>query len=147
VSTKILDQAVTFPDKIDEPLWTYAFAGGDFTDETVTTTPTVFGNALLLDVPSWVNQISVFTVGLFQLTNTSGADVLMVSGVEIDGEVQHAQSHEAVNNQTQVMTCARVANLIGVAGSSITVQMECSISTGTNTANKGEVNGIVVGSR
>ncbi len=54
---------------------------------------------------------------------------------------------KALMDQTQTLTTTRVTNLAGVAGASITIQMECWLSTGTNTANKGHVNGVVVGSR
>lgn len=144
---KIDDLAVTFPDKIDDPIWSTAITGGLFQNATITTTLTVFGETLTVDVPAWVDQVSIFALGIFQLTNTSGGDVLMTAGVEIAGEVQQGRSHEAVNNQTQVMSTARVANLIGVAGSSITVQMACQISTGTNTTNNGGIYGMAVGSR
>jgi len=143
---KIPDLAITFPDKIDDPIWSTAFGDRLFSNETIDTTPTSYGS-LSVDIPSWVDQIAVFALGHFQLTNTSGGDVLMSMGIEIDGEVQGGHSHEAVNNQTQVMSDARIANLIGVAGSSITVDMEVSISTGTNSSNGATINGIIVGTR
>lgn len=144
---KIPDLAVTFPDKIDDPIWVTTASGGDFNNETITTTPTVFGQSFSIAVPAWVDQVSVLAIGHFQLTNTSGGDVLMSCGVEIDGEVTGGFSHEAVNNQTQVMAVSRSADLIGLAGSSFTVQMECSISTGTNTSNVGRVRALVIGTR
>lgn len=146
VTDTIEDLAVTFPDKLDDPTWSTTFGGLLFHNETVTTTPTSFGT-LLVDVPAWVNAVSVFAHGYFQLSNTSGSTVLMSAGVEIAGEVEGGNSQSCANNETEVMNFFRVANLIGLAGSSFFVDAEVSISSGTNASNHASIAGIVVGHR
>ena len=123
-----------------------SFFSSVFTNVTVTTTRTTFGD-LTVAIPSWVDQISVFAIGNFQLTNTSGGDVLMTAAVEIDGQVVDEDNHEAVDNQTQVLTNFAVLNAGGVAGSSISIDLRVVISTGTNTSNRATVGGIIVGTR
>lgn len=145
-TAKIPDQAVTFPDKIDDPIWSTTFGTFSAANETITTTRTIFISETV-DVPAWVDQLSVFVAGTLQLTNTSGGDVLMQVASFVDGAGGGGVNHEAVNNQTQTTTDFTVVNVAGVAGSSILVELEASVSTGTNTDNRMYIYGIAVGTR
>lgn len=143
----IQDLAVTFPDKIDAPIWSHAFGThAAFSNESLSTTFQTFKD-LTVDVPAWVDQVAVFAVGRFQITNTSGAEVAVYPGIEIDGEVQGGVTFEVPDSSTKSMMMFRVSNLSGVAGASFTITMEVALSTGTNSANFGLIGGIAVGGR
>jgi len=146
VTAKIPDLAVTFPDKIDDPVWSTTFQGRAFTNESLDTTFQTFTD-ITFDVPSWVDNVSVFAMGRFQITNTSGSDYTVYPGIEIEGEVRGGVSQFVPNNSTQSMMMSRVDDLIGVAGSTLAVTMEVALSAGSNSANFGIINGIVVGTR
>lgn len=146
-TAKIPDLAVTFPDKIDSPIWSAAFGALLFHNVSLTTTPTVFGS-VDIDIPAWVDQVAIFAVGVFQITNTSGAEVSVFPGIEIDGDVVGGQTHEIPDSSTKTVgPILDTQNSAGVAGSTITVSMEVFLSTGTNSANFGRIAGIAVGTR
>jgi len=145
-TAKIPDMAVTFPDKIDDPIWSTTFQGRAFTNESLDTTFQTFDD-ITFDVPSWVDSVSVLAIGRFQITNTSGSDYTVYPGIEIEGEVQGGVTQFVANNTTEAMMMSRVDNLIGVAGSTLSVTMEVALSAGSNSANFGIINGIVVGTR
>ena len=97
-------------------------------------------------IPSWVGIIHVFAIATLQLTNTSGGDVLMNVSCRVNDENDGAANHEAVNNQTQVMEHNEAVS-ISTPGSTVQISNYSSISTGTNTSNKGRTYVIVLGER
>ena len=145
-TAKIPDLAVTFPDKIDDPIWVYSDSASLFVNATITTTESSFGD-LSFDVPAWVDAVTITAIGHFQLSNNSGGTINMQAVVEIDEDSVGAYSHSVTNNQTQLMTPTRVRSLIGVAGSTITCSLVVSVNSGSNTSNVGRMRVIVVGTR
>lgn len=139
----IQDLAVTFPDKIDDPIWVTTFGTFTASNETITTTRTTFVSEVV-DVPAWVDQVSVFLFGALQ-ASTSSTQLLNIATI-VDGVGGGGTSHEA-QSQTQITFDVTVANLAGVAGSSITVELEAFVSSGTNASNQMYLYGFVVGQR
>jgi len=107
----------------------------------------LFDYTTTVDVPAWVDVVSVFADPTFQLTNTSGSDILMSLSTFIDGGRFGFTSHEAVNNQTQSLTLSYGADLTGVAGSSVTVGMRVLIQGASNSDNHGILSGLMIGRR
>lgn len=143
---KIPDLAVTFPDKIDDPFWNYSTSQRLFTNETVTTTPTSFG-LLPIEVPTWVDTVTVFALGTFQISNTSGGTINAQAAAEIEEDAQGASSASVANNETVHLSVHRVRSLVGVAGSTINCSLEVSVNSGTNTSNIGNMSVVVIGAR
>ena len=141
---ELADLAVTV-DKANDPLFGFAGEGDPWSNETLTTTDQEL-SSLTVDIPTWVGRIFVTGIALFQLTNTSGSDVLMTVSCRVNDADNFRASHEAVNNQTQVVTHFEVVGL-SAPGSSVKISTYAKISTGTNTANQGRVWANVLGER
>ena len=145
-TAKIPDLAVTFPDKIDNPIWVTAFGTFTASNVSITTTETTQISETV-DVPAWVDQVSVFLVGILQLTNTSGSNYDAIFATFADGVGGGGIQQNFPNNENTSMVDATVANLAGVAGSSITVEATSRLSSGTNSSNQHYVYGFAVGLR
>lgn len=144
---KIADLAVTFPDKIDDPIFSAVGESARFHNVSFTTTLTEWA-ALAFDLPAWVNQIFVFAVATGQMTNSSGGQQDLViatgfEGVEPFDEQQTAVLDGDVGSITHVQTFATP----GVAGATVTVEIWAKVTNSTNSSNNGEVNAILVGTR
>lgn len=145
VTSKIPDLAVTFPDKIDDPTWVRAFFGVVFQNTTLTTSVQTY--SIVVDVPAWVDALSVLAIGALQMTNTSGSTVELIADVDIETASAGAWTVSIPNNSVGQLRPLSVTNVIGVAGSSITVSVDVRLSSGTNASNFGSVYGIAIGRR
>lgn len=143
-TAKIPDLAVTFPDKIDNPSLATAFeAAGSLL---VTTTPTAFSTTI--DVPAWADSAAVFAIAQLQVSNTTGAGFNAQVRCSVDGNpASGALSTTIQNNTTGSAIDFQRINLIGVAGSTITVSATCSINAGSPAESYVHVGGVAVFSR
>ena len=144
---KIPDLAVTFPDKIDDPFWV-AVAESDLFHNVTLTTDNTLQSSATVEVPAWVDQVFVFAVGKAQMFNSSGGDQQIVIHLAFDGgEPTGAEQQTIPNGDTGSITQVQTFSTVGVAGSTFAVDIYAEVSTGTNSANNGEVNAILVGTR
>ena len=147
---KILDLAVTFPDKIDDPFYMAIGESARFHNVALTTTLTQQA-VLSFSVPAWVNQVFLFSVSTAQMTNSSGGDQQIVVATGFEGAPSESRSLR--QNQTvpdnDVGSVAHVQTFAtaGVAGATVTVEIHALVSPGTNSSNNGEVNAILIGTR
>jgi hypothetical protein len=145
-TAKIPDLAVTFPDKIDDPIWSSTFYSVAFHNASLTTTETTHGTATF-DAPAWVDEVSVFAVATVQMTNSSGGSQTLIFDLDIATPAGGGLNLTVPDSSTLSGSLAQVASLIGVAGSTVTVSLQTWLNTGTNSANFGIIGGIVVGTR
>ena len=145
-TAKIPDLAVTFPDKIDDPFWNHAEYKTLAHNSTVTTTLGSLG-ALSFDVPAWVDSVTVFAVGNFQVSNSSGGTISAFARIEILDDVPGVYTTTVPNNQTAIIPIHRAASFVGVAGSTLEVDLSASVSTGSNSTNFGTLQISVIGTR
>ena len=144
---KIPDLAITFPDKIDDPIWVDVAYDIALLNESLTTTPQTFDGPTLT-VPAWVDNISVLFIGTFQMTNSSGGNQNAIMDVDLDGsEAGGGVTFTLANNATNNFTLSQVASLNGVSGSTVTSKMDAWLSTGTNSSNFGVMSIIGIGTR
>ena len=148
VSTaKIPDLAVTFPDKIDDPIWVDVAYDLAMLNESLTTSVQTFDGPTLT-IPAWVDQITVVVTGTFQMTNSSGGNQNAIMDVDVGGaESGGAVTFTIVNNATNNFSLTQVASLTGVAGSTLTTHMDAWLSTGTNSANFAVMSVLGIGTR
>ena len=84
-TAKIPDLAVTFPDKIDDPIWTEVQFFDAESGATLTTTPQITAS-VDISVPAWVDRVSIFAIGEQQVSNTSGSTINARARLELDGD-------------------------------------------------------------
>lgn len=143
---KIPDLAVTFPDKLDDPIWSTGFYESLWSNETLV--DGVFSSwTTTLDVPAWIDSVTVIAIATAGIVNTSGSDNLLSISILIDGNRRSVGNHEAINNQSQIATIAYGADLSGVAGSSVSVGIEVLVQGANSTSNAGRISGVLIGRR
>lgn len=143
---KIPDLAVTFPDKIDDPIWVSGFFEILFSNITlVATVEQQFETTI--DVPAWVDSVTIFASGTFGVVNDSGGRVTMTAWILIDGDRVAAANATAEDTEWQLVTQSYGADLVGVAGSSVSVGLEVVTQSNDSTSNRGRISGIVIGRR
>lgn len=152
VADKVKDLAITFPDKIDDPIWTFAkqgefWNGASPNGGTLDTTHTEFGQ-ILIDIPAWIDQIAVHITADIQFTNDTGSSVAFLSiQAALNGQVYDTNQVTVPNTATASVYHTQVVDIAGVAGSSITVGAVCWISSGSSTNHNGNVRALIVGTR
>jgi len=143
---KIPDLAVTFPDKIDDPIWVHGEQGDFWSGGTLDTNRTEFGQ-FSVDIPSWVDNISVFVTGDIQFTNDTGGSRLVSIKAAIDSETYDTNQDTVANGDTVSVYHTQIVSLIGVAGSTITVGAVCFLDSSSSTNHNGNVRVLIVGTR
>ncbi len=147
VTAKIPDLAVTFPDKVDDPIWVSGFQDTLFHNTSLSNGVRTSFNTTI-DVPAWVDAVSVVATATFQIYNTSGIDNLLSVWVLVDGEkFGPGADHEAPTDSTGAVSMTFGADLVGVAGSSIMAGAGVWVQGADSTSNRAQVAGLVVGRR
>ena len=146
-TAKIPNLAVTFPDKIDDPIWATTAISESYTNASLTTTPQEIGS-LSVAVPAWVDQVAVFALADIQIGAGSTSPQGIVLSTRIDDSNNGANQHDVTTGTTINLSHPQSANLVGVAGSTFTVNIYAWTSTGTNSSsNNGRVHVVAVGTR
>lgn len=145
-TAKIPDLAITYPDKIDVPTWTYVFESEPGIDVSLSSTETEYASAVI-DIPAWVNQVSVLATGIVAINNSSGGDLNVYASVRIDGSDDGNFRSTVINGDIGQVIHMEEGSLFGVAGSSITISLYSFLDSGTNAVNKGAIWGMAVGGR
>ena len=146
-TAKIADLAVTFPDKIDDPIYVAAFETAPNLGTTLNTSTFTEVLTDTVDVPAWVDAVSVLAIGMGTVSNTTGSDFQVDVAVLVDGSFNGLLRVEVPLGGRSLVSHIENANLTGVAGSSVTVSMEMRLVTGTNSTQVSSVWGMVVGQR
>jgi hypothetical protein len=146
ITAKIPDLAVTFPDKIDDPTWTLAWETEPWDGATIDTTQTEHTSATI-DVPAWVDAVSILAIATLQASNVSGSTQNFTVYLQIDGSAQGGRTITVPNNSTGAVDDVEVRNLVGVAGSSFDIGVFAFSNGGSHTFNFGRAWGIAVGGR
>jgi hypothetical protein len=142
----IQDQAITFPDKIDDPPWVHVFESNPGINVSLDTDYQEYASTTI-SIPAWVDQIHVLAIGIVAINNSSGGALHVYSSTRVNGEDDGAFRVSVANNFIGHAVHCEEASRTGVAGSTITVDVYSKLDSGTNSVNKGAVWGIVLGSR
>ena len=145
-TAKIPDLAVTFPDKIDDPFWTTVIGQFHSAGDSVTTTQTEVISETV-DVPAWVDQVSVIVTGSLQISNTSGSTFNALVASFIDGGGGAGVFQSVAHNETATVVDTTVVNLAGVAGSSFVVSVESKTNSGSSSDTFHNIYGLAIGTR
>ncbi len=146
-TSKIADLAVTFPDKLDAPIYTASFETVPNLGTTLNTSTFTEVLSDTVDVPAWVDAVAVLAIGMGTVSNTTGTDFQVDVAVLVDGNSNGLLRIEVPLGGRSLVSHIDNANIVGVAGSSFTVSMEMKLVTGTNSTQVSAVWGMVVGQR
>lgn len=145
ISTDKLQSLAVTVEKVDDPVWVTAFESEPFFNPTLTTTYAEL-TSVTVDIPTWVNQVSVFAIANLQISNSSGGTVNGAISCRVNDSDDGARGGSVANGETLVIHHVEATDLIAT-GSTIEVSAYGSVNTGTNSTNNGAVWGIVIGTR
>jgi hypothetical protein len=142
---KIPDLAITYPDKLEEPLHIQVFESEPGIDVGLTTTPQEL-TSVTVDIPAWVGQVFVLTQGFVESLNSGGGDHLLAASVRVNDEFDGAGFATVVGGDWgQAIHFEEAA--LAAPGSSIEVSIYGHISSGTSSNDFSGVWGLVLGQR
>lgn len=143
-AVKLADASISF-DKIEDASYAATFTANPVANASFTTTFTTISTAEV-DIPSWVGQASISAIAKVEMTNSSGGDQTLIVRIRFagssDGQAQNSIRDGDVGTVVETGTVN-----VAAPGTTVDVEVQVALDTGTNSVNQTRLGGDIIGER